>query len=411
MDLTRRAWVTRAGTAATTATIAAMSTWPRPLDAEPPPETAPLPPALGRDVFRDRQSRLAAAARSRGIDALFITPSTNLAWSANLAIGRSERLTALILPGDGPSVLVTPSFEAENHRRDVVVDDVVTWNEDEDPMALAVRALGRAKVVGIEGSTAYNTVTDLAASVSPSSVRMQDGTAIFDSLRMVKSAEEKALIRDAARRTILAIDAAHKKLVRGMTESELSAILEGELRKLGVRGGGLVQFGPSAALPHGAPGDRALERGDVVLIDAGCKVRGYTSDVTRTVSFGAPKDEVRKVYDAVDRAQRAGIEALRAGAAGEEVDRAARRVIEEAGYGAFFTHRLGHGLGMDGHEPPYLVRGNTVPLAAGNTVTVEPGIYLPGKFGVRIEDDYAVSETGLPESLSTRPTALKVLPA
>ena len=129
-----------------------------------------------------------------------------------------------------------------------------------------------------------------------------------------------------------------------------------------MQGGGLVQFGPSAALPHGGPGDRKLAPGDVVLIDAGCKVRGYTSDVTRTVCFGPPSDEVRKVYGVVDRAQRAGIDALRPGAAREDVDRAARRVIEEAGYGAFFTHRLGHGLGMDGHEPPYLVRGNATPL-------------------------------------------------
>jgi Xaa-Pro dipeptidase len=370
----------------------------------------PLPPALGPDVFRERQARLAAAAKARGLDALFVTPSRNLAWSANLSIGRSERLTALILPADGPSVLVTPSFEAENHEREVVADEVATWNEDEDPMRLAVKALGRAKTVGIEGSTAYHTVTDLSAATSATSPRMQDATTLFDAFRMIKSPEERAFIRDAARRTILAIEASHRRLSRGMTESELSGILEQEFRKVGVSGGGLVQFGPSAALPHGAPGDRALERGDVVLIDAGCRVRGYTSDVTRTVSFGPPKDEVRKVYDAVDRAQKAGIDALRAGAAGEEVDRAARRVIEEAGYGPFFTHRLGHGLGMDGHEEPYLVRGNAVPLAAGNTVTVEPGIYLPGRFGVRIEDDYAVAESGAPESLSARPVALKVIP-
>ena len=138
-------------------------------------------------------------------------------------------------------------------------------------------------------------------------------------------------------------------------------------------------------------------------------MRGYTSDVTRTVSFGPPSDEVRKVYAAVDRAQVAGIEALKAGATGEEVDRAARRVIEEAGYGPFFTHRLGHGLGMDGHEHPYLVRGNTTPLASGNTVTVEPGIYLPGKFGVRIEDDYGVRPAAPPASLSTRPGELTII--
>jgi Xaa-Pro aminopeptidase len=149
----------------------------------------------------------------------------------------------------------------------------------------------------------------------------------------------------------------------------------------------------------------------VVLIDAGCRVHGYTSDVTRTVAFGAPSDELRRVYAAVDRAQRAGIDALRAGASGAEVDRAARQVIAEAGWGDAFTHRLGHGLGLDGHEPPYLVRGNGTPLAVGNTVTVEPGIYLSGKFGVRIEDDFAVRDASPPAALSVRPTELVVLRA
>lgn len=401
MRLTRRDWMTTSGAAA------AAAAWPGALPGKPPASAPPLPPALSPDVFRDRQARLRTSAKALGLDALFLTPSTNLAWCANLSIGRSERLTALLLSTEGPAILVTPYFEAENHRRDAVVDDVVTWSEDEDPMAMAARALGKAKAVGVEGSTAYHTVWRLSAAAATAEAK--DATSLFDALRMVKSAEEQAFLRDAARRTSLAIGAVHKKLSRGMTESEVAALLEEELRRLGVRGDGLVQFGPSSALPHGGPGDRKLAAGDVVLIDAGCKVRGYTSDVTRTVCFGAPGDEVRKVYDAVDRAQRAGIDALQAGASGEAVDRAARRVIEDAGYGSYFTHRLGHGLGMDGHEPPYLVRGNTAPLSAGNTVTVEPGIYLPGKFGVRIEDDYAVSESGAPASLSTRPGALTVL--
>ena len=156
------------------------------------------------------------------------------------------------------------------------------------------------------------------------------------------------------------------------------------------------------------PGDRRLASGDVVLIDAGCRVRGYTSDITRTVCFGSPSDEIRRVYAATDKAQLAGVDALRAGAPAEDVDRAARRVIEEAGYGAFVTHRLGHGLGMDGHEQPYLVKGNRKPLVVGNTVTIEPGIYMPGKFGVRIEDDYGVRDKGL-ASLSVRPTELGIL--
>jgi len=364
-----------------------------------------LPPALPPDAFRERQSKLRAAAKASGVAALFLTPSTNLAYTANLAIWRSERLTALLLFTEGPAVLVTPYFEADNHRRDAVVDEVVTWREDEDPIAIAVRLLGKS-AVGIEGTTAYDTAARLTTA---GALDARDATATFDALRAVKSPAEQAFIREAARRTNLAIDATHRGLAAGKTEGEISALLQAEFRALGVSGDGLVQFGPSAALPHGGPGERRLARGDVVLIDAGCKIRGYTSDVTRTVAFGAPSDDVRKVYAVVDRAQLAGIEALRAGAAGEDVDRAARKVIEDAGHGDAFTHRLGHGLGMDGHETPYLVRGNATPLSEGNTVTIEPGIYLPGRFGVRIEDDYAVRASAPPGSLSARPAELVVL--
>lgn len=386
---------------------AAAAALPEPLAASTP-EASPLPPPLKPDVFRDRQAKLRAAARARGLDVLFVTPSTNLGYAANIGMGRSERLTALFVFTEGPSVLLTPSFEEDNVKRGAVFDDLQTWKEDEDPFARAARVLGRARTVGVEGSTAYGTLTRLlaAAPLGP-----QDAGTAFDSLRMVKSSEEKAFLTDAARRTNLAIAATHKRLKRGMSESEAATALEEEFAHLGVHGDGLVQFGDSAALPHGGPGDRRLAAGDVVLIDAGCRVRGYTSDVTRTVAFGAPPDEVRKVYGVVDRAQLAGIEALRAGTPAEDVDRAARRVIEDAGYGAFFTHRLGHGLGMDGHEHPYLVRGNGSPLAVGNTVTIEPGIYVPGKFGVRIEDDYGVLEAAAPTSLSVRPGELVVLSA
>src|SRR4029077_12110232 len=177
----------------------------------------------------------------------------------------------------------------------------------------------------------FGTLTRLLASAP---LQPQDASAVFDSLRMVKSAEEKALLTDAGRRTSLAIAATHRRLTRGVTESEVANVLEQEFQRLGVHGDGLVQFGPSAALPHGGPGDRRLASGDVVLIDAGCRVRGYTSDITRTVAFGPPSDELRKVYAAVDRAQLAGIDALRAGSVPQDVDRAARKVIEDAGYGA-----------------------------------------------------------------------------
>jgi Xaa-Pro dipeptidase len=394
-----------AATAAAAWAPTALAT-PRSALAARPAEAPALPPALKPEVFRDRQAKLRAAARSRAIDALFVTPSTNLAYAANIAMGRSERLTALLLLTDGPAVLLTPSFEEDNVKRGAVYDDLATWKEDEDPFAQAAKILAHARTIGVEGSTAFGTLTRILAAAP---LQPQDASAVFDGLRTVKSAEEKALLIDAGRRTNLAISSTHRRLTRGVTESEVANILEQEFQRLGVHGDGLVQFGPSAALPHGGPGDRRLATGDVVLIDAGCRVRGYTSDVTRTVSFGAPADEVRRVYGVVDRAQLAGIEALRAGAAAEDVDRAARRVIDDAGYGAFFTHRLGHGLGMDGHEHPYLVRGNGTPLAAGNTVTIEPGIYLPGKFGVRIEDDYGVNDGAPPVSLSARPAELVVL--
>ncbi len=369
------------------------------------PDATPLPPALKPDVFRERQAKLRAAAKERGIDLLFVTPSTNLAYSANLAIGRSERLTTLLLFTDGPAVLVTPSFEEANHKRTAVVDDVRTWPEEEDPIALAGKLAAGRKVIGLEGSTSYGTMTLLSQAIP---AKFEDATALFDALRMIKSDEEQAFIRDAARRTNLAIEATHKRMRAGMSESDVERILEEEFANQGARGGGLVQFGPSSAFPHGAPAERRLAKGDPVLIDCGCRVRGYDSDITRTVSFGPPSDEFRKVYATVDRAQLAGIEALKAGVAGEDVDRAARKVIEDAGYGKDFTHRLGHGLGMDGHEQPYLVRGNKKPLAAGNVETVEPGIYIPGRFGVRIEDDYAVLATG-PKSLSVRPGELAVV--
>ena len=402
--LTRRRWIAAGSAAAAAAAVRAATS----AQAARPVSAPPLPPPFPPDVFRERQSRLRAAAKAKGIDAVFVTPSTNLSYAANLAIGRSERLTALLLFADGPAVLVTPLFEADNHRRDAVVDDVVTWREDEDAFAAAAKALGGAKTLGIEGSTAWDTGSRIVAASGASA---RDAGPICDALRMVKSDAEQEMIRDAARRTIQAIEATHRRLSRGMTEHEVSDILEQEFQRLGVKGGGLVQFGPSAALPHGGPGDRKLAAGDVVLIDAGCRVRGYTSDVTRSVAFGAPSDELRKVYATVDRAQRAGIDALRAGAVPQEVDRAARRVIEDAGYARYFTHRLGHGLGMDGHEPPYLVGGNQTPLAAGNTVTIEPGVYIPGKLGVRIEDDYAVRAGAPAAGLSARPAELVVLGA
>lgn len=372
--------------------------------ADAAPSAAPLPPRLPAEVFRERQEKIRQALARHGLDAAFVTPSTNLRYLGNLSIGRSERLTALLLPVRGPSVVVTPFFEKPRSEKDGVYDAIETWEEAEDPVARCAAHLPRGAKIGIEGSTAFHTAELLRQAVGGET---RDFTAAFDELRSDKSEAECSFIRAAGVRTLAAIEATWKRLAEGMTEVEGATILSQEYAKLGSPSGGLVQFGPSAALPHGGPGDRRLKRGDVVLIDTGCEVHGYTSDITRTICFGAPSARIRKVYETVDRAQRAGIAALRAGAPGEVVDAAARRVIAEAGFGEFFTHRLGHGLGMDGHETPYLVSGNKKPLSAGNVVTVEPGIYLPGEFGVRIEDDYRVADGGA-EGLSPRPREAQI---
>ena len=376
-----------------------------PLAASADPPLPPLPAALPKEEFRRRQEGLRELiARSR-IDALFVTPCTNLRYAANLTIGRSERLTAFLLPAKGPAVVVTPFFEKPRSERDGVFDAIETWQESEDPFALCARILGTGKVVAVEGSTALHASEQLRAAAGAA---LRDGTAIFDALRSVKSPAEQDFIRAAGTRTVAAIEGTWKRLRAGITEREAAAILAEEFSRVGTPSGGLVQFGPSSALPHGGPGDRRLAAGDVVLIDTGCEVEGYTSDITRTAVFGRASDRFRRVYDVVARAQRAGIDALGPGVPCEDVDAAARKVIAEAGFGEHFTHRVGHGLGMDGHETPYLVSGNRRPLAAGNVETVEPGIYLPGEFGVRIEDDFAVTATGR-DRLSPPPSGLRVL--
>jgi Xaa-Pro dipeptidase len=378
-----------------------------PAEAPAAPAAPELPPPFSRETYRERQDRALSAAKAAGLDALVAVPSTSMAYLCGTDPGRSERVMALVLRPRVPSAFVTPAFEEERVRRDAVVDRTAVWQEHEDPIKLLTTLLSGAKRIGIEGTTDFHTAARLRDATG---ARLVDAAGLFDSLRAVKSDAEKAILKDAASRMVAAIAATHARLAAGMTERETGDILSAELRRLGVRGGALVQFGASAALPHGGPGDARLAKGDVVLIDGGCRVRGYTSDITRTVAFGTPSDELRKVYAAVDAAQRAAFAAFRAGAIPEDVDRSARKAIEDAGFGAHFTHRLGHGLGMDGHEAPYLVQGNRVPLVAGNVCTLEPGVYLPGKLGVRIEDDAIATADGC-EALSARPPELVVLPA
>jgi len=372
------------------------ATPPGPGAAGAPPAYPPLAP-LGEATFARRYDRLRALAREAGASVVFITSgTTSFAYLAGGKVERSERLIALILPVEAEPFLVAPSFEVERMRRQTRLRDVRPWEEHESPFAVARDALGQAHAsakILIEPHTEYQAALALGRAISGAT--LVDGTSAFEHLRLHKDDDELARIRRAIAVTQDVFEAAFARLRPGVRDREVSEAIAADFRRAGYTGYALVQFGALSALPHGHPHGDALREGTVVLIDGGCEVDGYSSDITRTRFFGGePPPEFKRVFGVVHDAQSAAIERVRPGVAAQEIDRAARAVIAKAGYGAYFTHRLGHGLGMDGHEPAYMVEGNTQPLEPGFVFTVEPGIYLPDKFGVRIEDDVACGAEG-----------------
>ena len=366
---------------------------------------------LGPEVFARRIERLQEELKTRKSDLLVAEPSTNFQYFARSNPGRSERLILLMIPATGTPALICPSFEVERIKRNSTITDVRPWEEHEDPWGLVGKAGREMKpprrygVVAVEPTTSYQSYVRLADKLD--GWRFTNGATVTERLRIIKSPEEIELIRRAIAATEASIAATFSQLAVGMTEREVATLLSREMAGRGSPGGGLVQFGLSSALPHGGPSAGQLQRETVVLIDAGSRVEGYTSDITRTIWFGdAPSDEFKKVYNTVHDAQTAAIETGKPFTTTcQELDRAARKVITDAGYGPYFTHRLGHGMGMDGHEPPYMVEGNETRIEPGMVFTDEPGIYQLDKFGVRIEDDCLMTENGI-EVLSHRASKL-----
>jgi Xaa-Pro dipeptidase len=344
-------------------------------------------------VMRDRLSTLSA-------DGLFATPSSNLFYSTGIDFHRSERLTALFLFKDRDPFVVCPAFEAARLKGMSAVPEVHTWEETEDAFARAAALFpGSAGTLAVEPSTAFDDVERLLA--ARPGWRAVSAASLFGALRMVKTAEEIEAIRRAIATAVPRFARAFESLRPGSVEADVSHAFGGE---------NVVQFGPSSALPHGASGSRTLAKGDAVLIDAWDRPSGYFYDITLSTVFGSPTDEYREIWSVVLDAQSAAIDAARPGVPCFQVDAAARRVIEKAGYGEYFTHRLGHGLGIDVHEPPYMVGHDRTILEPGMTFTSEPGIYLLGRFGVRIEDDILVTDKGA-ESLSPRVSRLEPIAA
>jgi D-alanyl-D-alanine dipeptidase len=346
---------------------------------------------------------------ARGWDGVLATPGVNLAWLTGVAnhatLERSERLVCLGLPVRGEPWIVCPAFEGERMGGAVPWASVETWEESEDPFARAARRLARGETWVLEPTTAYHDACRLADGTA---ARFADGAVLFEILRRAKTPAEIEALGRAIDAAWEVFDEVVASLAEGDTEKEVADRIADAFARRGFDPWSLVQFGPSSAVPHGEPGGRRLERGQVVLLDWGGWKDGFSADLTRTFWWDgearAAEDspaEFREILDIVRSAQRAALSLMGPGVRCGDADEAARAIIREAGYGERFTHRLGHGLGREIHEPPYLVSGSEVELAPGDVVTVEPGIYLPGRFGARWEDDVRVTDDGI-EILSER---------
>lgn len=356
------------------------------------------------DERRGRIERARALMREHGIDALMLNGGTSMEYFTGMKWGLSERMLAAVLPVNGSAFLVTPKFEEERameqaHHGPLGADaEVYAWEEDENPWVMIAAGL---KARGLSTATvgAEETVRFVFADGTAQlpGVNVVSGTVVTAGCRMVKDAHEIALMRLAAEVTWKAYEAAWKALKEGMTQDDFAHLVSAAHAQLGFDGGAGVQVGKFSALPHGSVTPQVIREGSILLIDGGCRVEGYTSDLSRTFVLGKPTQKMKDVFEIEHRAQTTAVRTARPGLPCEAVDAAARKVIVDAGYGPdykFFLHRVGHGMGMDGHEWPYLVRGNTLPLRAGMVFSDEPGIYIRDEFGIRLEDDMHITEDG-----------------
>ncbi|HET7701039.1 MAG TPA: Xaa-Pro peptidase family protein [Candidatus Limnocylindria bacterium] len=362
-----------------------------------------------RATFADRRKRAAALLRERGIAALLLSPGSDLAYLSGYRVFASERLTCLVLAADGAATLVVPGLESPRAKAAAPDLAQLTWSETEDPYTLVASLVaGRGDVFVADQMWALFTLR-LQQALGGRTFAV--ASSITRELRMRKDPYEREALAAVSAAADRAYRAVRDHEFSGRRESEIAADLAALLRAEGHDEVAftIVASGPNGASPHHATGDRIIQQGDTVVLDFGGTREWYCSDITRTVHVGMPDATTVKVHDAVRRAQEAGYRAARSGATCESVDAAARAVITEAGYGAHFIHRTGHGIGLDGHEHPYLVSGNGERLEPGMAFSIEPGIYLPGRLGVRIEDIAMIGDDGMSVPLNTADHALAVV--
>jgi Xaa-Pro dipeptidase len=364
-----------------------------------PDKAAPI--SAGERAMRIETARRLMA--EQGVDAMLVGAGTSLRYFTGAPWGPTERLVAMVLGRSGPPVIVCPVFELGSLDAVLGIEaEVRGWQEDENPQALVADTLRQMGATRLAFDPALSfLVYDRLRAVAPSA-DLVSAAPIIDGCRRVKSEAELALMRQAKAMTLEVQRRAAAMLAPGVTTTEVKRFIDDAHRMLGADNGSsfvAVQFARATAYPHGLPGVQMLEEGDLVLIDTGCLVQGYNSDITRTYVFGQPDADQRRVWEVEREAQQAAFDAVRPGVACEAIDTVARSVLEKAGFGPDYhlpglPHRTGHGIGLSIHEAPYLVRGDRTPLAPGMCFSNEPMIVIPDRFGVRLEDHFHVTETG-----------------
>jgi Xaa-Pro dipeptidase len=368
---------------------------------------------IARHEHLARIARAQALMRQHNLSALLVEPGASMIYFTGVHWRRSERVTAAIIPREGGICIVTPHFEEPSVRESLQVPaDVRVWNEDEDPLALVAGFLRERRLrgsIGIEETTRF-LAYDRLGPLLPG-IMLVSGNPVVRGCRMIKTTHELALMQKAADITIAAFRYTAPRIERGMTPARIGAIMNGATEALGGSPEfALVLLGEASAYPHGSGQPQMVRDGEVVLMDCGCTVEGYQSDISRTFVFGEANRRQRQVWDQVRQGQQIANEAARIGRPAGSVDDAVRAQYERWGYGPGYrlpglSHRTGHGIGLDGHEPVNLVHGETMPLAAGMCFSNEPGIYIPGSFGVRLEDCFHMTEEG-PRWFSTPPPSI-----
>ena len=362
-----------------------------------------LPPPISQAERLQRIARARQLMQQSGIGAVIVESGSSLDYLTGVQWHRSERLTAAVIPASGDPIIVTPFFESPSVSQTLAIPaEIRTWNEDEDPLRLVADFLRERRVagapVGFEETDRYFIIDRLQQQLR--GMKAVSADPVVRALRLIKSPAELALMQTANDITIRAMSHAGANARAGMTPADFGAAIDAATKVLGGSPEfALVLIDEASALPHGSNKPQIVKRGSTILFDCGCTVHGYQSDISRTFVLGAPSAEQRKVWNQVHEGQQIAIRAAKLGAPAGSVDDAVRAAYESWGYGQGYklpgmSHRTGHGIGMDGHEPAYLVHGDMTPLAPGMCFSDEPGIYIPGKFGVRLEDCWHMTASG-----------------